>query len=185
MAPPTQAGPLGGPLRPAGWPTAIGIIAIILGILDLLGGCMSAASPFMMNSMKGLMPAGYTIEYTPRLIAWTVGMSILLMILGGVLLSAGIGLLQRRAGAVRTVRAWAVAKILLTLVTVPVSYSIQQTMFESMRQQGMSPPGFAGFFAVLGPLSIVLGLAWAWAFPVFVLIWLARGSSKAEIAKWM
>ena len=116
----------------------------------------------------------------------------LTMVVAIVLLFGGIGLTKRSPRSPKTCRIWAVLKMLLVVFASIVGYLVQLAQMEAMQrmleEDPNTPAAMVGFFgtlmAVFGPLTLVLGIIWGWALPIFMLIWFSRRKIKAEIAQW-
>lgn len=170
MVPPTQAGPVYDLEPPSKWPVVVGIIAIVLSALGLLGGVcgmvmMTVAKPLMQNMPN--MPAG-ALEITPTLIATTavnLGLSVMLLVVG-------IGFLKRRAWSARLGMVWAIVDIVAVIVNVAVA----------PRMAAAQSGGQAE--AVGASIGMVCGATFGLVFPVFLLIWLSRAKIKQEVASW-
>ena len=183
--PPREPGALSMPARPTAWPTALGVIAIVLGAMGILGGCWGSLAPFLMKMLADALPPGQPtgLESCEKWGFWIVLIQVVNACLAALLLAAGIGLVKRRRWSVTAAYTWAALKMVFVLVNVISAYGMQQEQFEAMTQQGL--PGLGGgIFAAVGVFSIVFGLVWGWALPVFLLIWFARATIKAETAEW-
>lgn len=108
----------------------------------------------------------------------SVPLAVLGLALACMLTAGGIGLLLRRRWAAGLLVWWAWLKIILSaaslLVTVPF-------MLNAMDQTGAGSP------VPMMPImmaSLVLGLLWAWALPVFIIIWFRRSATRGEVAGW-
>lgn len=183
VAPPTRPGALERQVHST-WPGVLGTVAIVFGVLGALSNLMGAVSPFLMGFVAQNMPPGQEgvfgamIEWR----AWIVASSVLGVAAAVLLLASGIAVVGRRPSGPLLMRVWAVAKMGIAVFGAWIGYVTQQAQFEAMAAQGQGPPaGFAGPLAYSG---VVLGLLWAWALPVFVLIWFARPKIKAEAAAW-
>ena len=86
----------------------------------------------------------------------------------------------------RLLKFWAVVQIPVVVIVTIAEMLMQERLFEIMGQSpGLtSMPLGGGFFDVMIVVTLVFGLAWGWAFPVFLLIWLSRGRIKNEVAGW-
>jgi hypothetical protein len=172
----------------------IGVIAIILGSLATLGGCMSLGSSAMFGLFASAMP-----QEQAEMMDATKAFMPLMMIAAGlttpiaiVLLIGGIGLTKRSPWSPKTCRIWAGLKMLIVVYGSIIGYLVQQAQMEAMQRMleedpntAAAIPGFFGtFMAILGPLTLVLGIVWGWALPIFMLIWFSRRKIKAEIAQW-
>ncbi|MBI4579084.1 MAG: hypothetical protein HY718_05235 [Planctomycetes bacterium] len=96
------------------------------------------------------------------------------------LLVGGVGLVGRRRWGASAAKVWAVLRMLFVLVGLAVGWQMQQASFSAMSSSGR----MGGAEQVVMGLSLVLGLVWAWALPVIMLIWLSRAKIKADIARW-
>ena len=186
VAPPTEPGLVEMPRGPSSWPKVVGIIAIVLGVGGILGGLSGALSPLMLDAMASMMPQGQAVVAAiEEMAGWTVAVSLASAVVAGVLLAGGIGLLKRRRWSVRITRIWAFVRLLLVIANAVLTYQMTKAQFEVMSQQQPGAAAMpAGFGGVVGTISVAFGVIWGWAFPVFVLIWLARGKIKAETSAW-
>ncbi len=178
------------PEQPPVWPKVIGIIAVILGGLGILGGGWALIMPFFMDLMMGLMPKGQVpgIESLQMLKDWQgwLAVSSLLMIgLATLLLFVGIGLLKRRRWAVRLGVWWSILKVLFVVAQNVVGLSMQEAQMEALSEQMSNIPGMSsGFISAMAVMGMIVGIAWGWALPVFLLIWFSRAKIKEEVAGW-
>ncbi len=193
VAPPTQPGALATPQRPANWPSVIGTIAIVFGSGGILVGLWGAASPFGMRFFEWAMEQSQPSAVVDRQVAvmeaglpWTVASSLLAAALAILLLLGGIRLTKRRRSSMRLLKFWVVMKIPVVVIVTIAGVLMQELQFEIMGQSpGLTPMPFGGgFFDVMIVVTLVFGLAWGWAFPVFLLIWLSRGKIENEVAGW-
>ena len=190
--PPTDAGAI--PPRKSSWPMVIGIIAIILGSLGTLQGCMGLGWPALAGLFTSALPeeqAGMmdaTKALTPLMMI-SAGLTMLIAI---VLLIGGIGLTKRSPRSPKTCRIWAGLKMLLVVYTSTVTFLSTQAQMEAMQrmleEDPNAPAAMAGFFgtlmAIIGPVIFVFAIVWGWALPIFMLIWFSRRKIKAEVAHW-
>jgi hypothetical protein len=196
--PPTAPGPLPVYTAPSKWPTVIGVIAIVFGVFGALGGVWGALSPLFIDMVFGstatpLPPqAAAQLEIQREWAGWTVGLSIAGGLLAVLLLIAGIGLTMRRAWCAGTARTWAWLKIAFAFVNTYVAYRVAtETMPLALKAAGgtatapaLPPAAVAAFTDVVAVISVVFGLAWGLALPVFVLIWFGRSKIRAEMSTW-
>lgn len=192
MTPPTAAG--ASPPRKSTWPMVLGIIAIILGSLATLRGCMSIGSSAMFGLFASAMP-----EEQAEMMEATKGFAPLIMISSGlimaiaiILLIGGIGLTKRSPWSPKTCKIWAGLKMLLVVYSSIVTFLSTQAQMEAMQrmleEDPNAPAAMSGFFgtlmAIIGPVIFVFAIVWGWALPIFMLIWFSRRKIKAEIAQW-
>ncbi len=170
---------------PTKWPTAIGVIGIIVASLGIVfSACCGLGLPFYMPAMVELMKQDPNmtqekIDATMASIppaAYMVPMSLLGLGISILLMVGSIGLLRRREKAVKLLKIWAWTDLAYSLAGLPIQF-----MF-GMR--GTQYPG-ASPADMVGPISgLCCGGLLGLAFPVFVLIWLSRQASKDEILAW-
>ena len=192
MTPPTDAGAI--PPKPSSWPTVIGVIAIILGSLATLQGCMGLGWPALAALFTSALP-----EEQAGMMDATTAFAPLMMISAGltlavaiVLLIGGIGLTKRSPRSPKTCRIWAGLKMLLVVYSSIVGYLVQQAQMEAMQRMleedpntaGAMPGFFGTLMAIVGPVILVFAIVWGWALPIFMLIWFSRRKIKAEVAQW-
>ena len=189
-APPTELVYALPPEKPSSWPSVIGAIAVVFGVLGTLGGLWGVVGPYFMRAMMSAMPPmpanqTATLAVMQKWQTWTIAASLLGLPLAVVLLTGGIGLLRRRAWARPTCQGWAIFKILVVVATSTVGSLIQRDTFAAMSQADPNMPAMVtGVGESMAVVGLVIGVAWGWALPVFMLIWLARGKIKNEIAGW-
>jgi hypothetical protein len=169
------------------WPTVIGVIAIVLGALAVLGELAGSAAVFLLDTFPSAVPQARAtaMEAVQQLGFWVVADSLLCMGAAALLVAVGIGLLRRRHWAVRTASVWAWFKILLVAADAAVTYPLVKAQCEAAFQQMSGIPGVPARTSELmtfGALALVL--VWGWAWPVFLLIWLARREIRAETSAW-
>ncbi len=184
-APPTVPGPLGdGTQSGSLWPSVLGILAVVVGALGTLGGLWAAAAPFasalFVRAIGGGAPA-FVLDPMDRARWWLMAIGLGEAGLAALLLAAGILLLRRRRRTIPLCRTWAALKLALTVVSTGMSYVIQeQTM--AMVQSTTAPMSMP--MTSMPLVQACLGLAWGWALPVVLLVWLARPSIRDEVAGW-
>ena len=182
-APPTQTAGPQLPPRQSRWPTVIGIVAIAFAGLGILGGfCGLVGTVTMFTVMPddqaaaAGMPSGWAL--------WIVITSLLGLGLTVLLLIFGIGLLQRRPWSAKMCSRWAMVYIIYAVINSFMTYSMQQAQFAAMSQTTQPAPMPAGFEKTVAAFGLVIGLVWACALPVFMLIWFSRAKIKDEVASW-
>jgi len=186
-APPVRPGELGAPQRFSAWPGVIGVIAIVLGALGAVGGLYGILAPWIVEEIASIMPSGTEdmLDAVRESAPWLVGASIITTGVAALLLAVGVGLVKRRRWAVGTCRAWAVLKMVWVLANTVVGYYVQQASLSAISERtptaAQMSPEFVDAMVVVG---LIIGVAWGWALPVFLLIWLGRGKIKAETSAW-
>jgi hypothetical protein len=173
-APPTSPGVVTA-LKPAStWPMVVGIIAVVLGGFGILGGIWGIVAPLIMGRM--FAAASQDVQMIDPAIG--LPLAVLGLALACMLAAGGIGLLRRRRWAVPVLLWWSWLKVVFStaslLITIPVT-------LKAVDAAGANSP------MPMMPIimaSLVLGLLWAWALPVFIIIWFRRGVIRGEVAGW-
>jgi hypothetical protein len=196
MSPPQQFGET--TAEPSNWPTVLGIIMIVIASLGLLqNACGGVASLFMPSLMSGLAQSASPddpmiaaqVEMSRRFMVWNVINALVMIVLGIVLLSAGIGVFRRRRKGIVWARIWAVCRILWSMPASYLGYRIAVESFKAMEaaaagsEQPM-PPGFGSMMQTMGAVGVIVGIIFYSAFPLFLLIWFSRAKIRAEAAQW-
>ena len=193
VAPPTQPGALATPKRPTNWPMVIGTIAIVCGSGGILVGLWTAAAPLVIRLFESAIGQGQPaavfhmqVDAMQPWHPWTVASSLVATAIASLLLIGGIRLTKRRRSTMRLLKLWAVMKIPFVVITTIAALLMQERQFEIMSQpsSGIATPFGGEFVSVMIVVGLVFGLAWGWALPVFLLIWLRRGKIKDEVAGW-
>ena len=192
MTPPVDPGEI--PQQPSAWPMVIGVIAIIFGSLAILQGCFGAVSTLFMSSLSAIAPAEQAtmFEAMEDLKPWMVTGAVLTLALGILLLVAGIGLVRRRAWSPTACMVWAGIKMMFVVGNTILADMAQQAQIEALQEMMQQDPNMpagasammGSFMQVFGAFTIVLGILWGWALPIFLLIWFSRSKIKAEVAQW-
>ncbi len=133
--------PLPVPPEPPRWPRMIGIICIVYGAggVFLYGFCGLAGT---LSQSWLLSISGMKAPPMPPVLLWTTAIqSVLLAFLGGLLLLAGIRLVQRRRSSRPLLAVWAATRLamlvvgaLLGVLTMPTQLDYQVAMNESVRE---------------------------------------------------
>lgn len=187
--PPPPVQPVGepAPAPRSTWPTAVGIIAIVFGVLGMLGACSSAMGPALMNLLKDKLPPQQRqgMEVMGEWSGYMLAIAVPTLILAALLLALGVGILKRSPKAAKGARVWAVLKIILVVCSAYGGYRMQEAQFEAMRQApagpGVPPPGV---LALVSRAGLAFSVVWGWALPVFFLVWFKRPKIRAEVAEW-
>jgi len=177
-APPTETAGPQLPELPSRWPTVFGVVAIVFAGLGIFFGGNALLSILRYEPPPNA--AGQTPTVPPMVIInvlLSIGLAVLLLI-------SGIGLMKRRACAPKWLTRWAVVYIIYAVVNGILNFYAQRGPIAAMSST-TQPTGIPGgspmtFFVI----AFVLGLVWACAFPVLLLIWFSRKSIKAEVAQW-
>ena len=186
LTPPTMASPLSPPPRAQNWPTVIGIIAIVFGVLAVLAGIWACVFPLFVDKLTAAMPGPQraVMQVTQEWRGWTIASGAIAALLAALLLVGGAGLAARRAWARPVCFTWAGLKMAFAVVQAAIGYEIQQQTFTAMKNDpsmAAVPMGLTEGAALAG---VVLGCLWGWALPVFTVVWFTRPTIKAQIAEW-
>ena len=186
-APPTQPVTYAPPAQRSSWPTVLGIIAIVLGALGILGGLWGLISPMVMKAAWANAPAPNQamLDAIEPWRGWVVLCALVTIVLAIALLVSGIGLVRRRTWARPLCQTWAVFKILYVLASSGLGYQMARASYDTASQQSPNLPALGPTFAQsMAAVGVCVGIVWSCALPVFLLIWLSRARIKAEIAEW-
>lgn len=179
QAPPTQPGTGHADALPSTWPTVLGIVCLILGGLGLAGGMCGLTMSVLGSSMASAQGAGN--EMSGRMLAFTAVGTVFQMALSAGLLVSGIGVLRQRSWGVLASKIWAIAKIIVSGVSLVVQMALGIST-DVLADSGMNWSEES--IRVMTWLFGGIGLIWALILPVFVLVWFARPVIKQEIADW-
>ena len=177
-APPVIPGQIGPIERRPVWPIPIGIIVIVFSAWTLLSGSMAVIQgftglPFMAIWFSPRNPGvseTITQIYTDLAPGYLVS-GACLMIAAALGLTGGMALLCRERWCILTLRLWAVVKILSGAV-----YAVT----EAMVQTRLMITGTQLMVIFEGAVPFIFGAA----LPIFVLVWFARPSIRADCGKW-
>ncbi len=180
--------------RPSQWPTVIGVLAIIFGAFEVLGGCGGIVLPWFISAMVEALPEEQPLGMAAMVEwgRWMVAGSLAGLGLGVLLLVGGVRLMQRRPRGRTLCLTWAALRMPVVVFGLVVGYLMQQDHLVAMQEMFASDPSVPaamsamfGRFMQAGVLAgSVIGLLWGWALPVFMLIWFSRGKIKTEVASW-
>jgi hypothetical protein len=163
----------------------VGVIAIIFGGFGMLGGLIGMLTPAMLPFLKSLPgQAPGTYDAIERYTGIQVLTGALTMLTAALLLIGGIGLLRRSRTAARILVFWAVLKLIVVLGNVSFGALIQHQQLQDIQAAQPGPVPQAAMLGTMVVLTVVIGVLWGWALPVFMLIWMNRSSIKAETASW-
>ncbi|MBC7785823.1 MAG: hypothetical protein H7144_18500 [Burkholderiales bacterium] len=121
-------------------------------------------------------PNLFNISYTARLLMIVVG--VLDLLLGVLLLWAGIAMLRRQRVARVLHLRWAIAKLPVIALGVIAQHIYMNDLFSSMAATTPGSPALPGSISLI---SAIFGAVFSLAYPVFLLITLTRPSVRASI----
>ena len=139
----------------------IGIIAIVLGALGILGGCWAGVAYPVMEAILSAAPkeAAAGLDLLREWWGWTLTMAIASSVLAVLLI--------------------------FVLVGAAMAVMMQQTQVTAISGQGGAPATLPpGFTMLIGAVTGGFSVVWGWALPGFMIVWLSRGRIKREIAEW-
>ncbi|MCG8602242.1 MAG: hypothetical protein MI807_19005 [Verrucomicrobiales bacterium] len=181
------------PTRKPTWNRTIGVIALVFGILGLLGALIAPVSLAFTKKMmttfedQGADPdqiAEYLEKLTSLSYLSVTGLAILAILLS----VGGFFLLKRNPLGAPLLQIWAVLKIVLGCYFNYRNYGLTQMQMkiqmsvDGMNAQAAEMTETITNVAVLG--GMIFGILWLIALPVFLLIWLNRAKIKQEIQSW-
>ncbi len=176
------------PRAPAAWVSVIGIVVLVFGALATLGGLLGVVFVLLLGMLAGLKEQNpdmravgldQMVEHRTLMFVFAC----LTILLGLVQVAGAIKTLRRaRVGATLMV-SWAWAKIALVLISQVVSMPLNAASVEAQSAStgGMFPESL---MSAIMYASVVFGVLWGVALPVFVLIWFRRASVRAEVDTW-
>jgi hypothetical protein len=178
------------------WPTVLGYLCLVYGVLISLGAILGLATPFALELFASMMPpdaqAQRAFDQTTTTVVLNTAYYLPALVMNIVLCVLGYRLAKRRHSAPRHLTLWAWLKVLLEFVGAGVTY--YATMY-SMRSQMeiTTASGQAGGNAVVVSNPFVVGMAVAtaiWslllglALPIFLIIWFWRSSVTEYVRTW-
>ncbi len=158
------------------WTSLWGSVAVIQGITgsQLLGMQVMGADPGVSETIARIYN-----DAAPRFLV--SGACLLLAAALG--LTGGIALLCRKRWSLLILRDWAIVKIIAGAIYAVTYPDVQMRVMNALAQSTAGGPSMA----MAAPMSIfnaVVGFIFGAALPIFVLIWLARPSIRADCGKW-
>ena len=167
------------------WPTPIGIISLVIAGLAVVGALLG---PLIQGAMES-MPGGNVMAHMPEDLRTTQRLMMIPGLLANLCLGIGGFLLLKRMAASRILffiyailavlmiipNTWLAQEILkATLNATPVPKNARPEQVEMIRS--MTRTG--------GSVGVFIGVAYAAAYPVFLLVWFLRGKIRDEVRTW-
>lgn len=109
--------------RSVRWPTVIGVISLVYGILAIIGNGCAGASPFatpFFLQMSGMDAEKLTMS--PTLVWVQVGSGAIGMAIAIVLLVGGVGLLRRSTRSLGILKTWVALAIVTTIIGIGLGF---------------------------------------------------------------
>ena len=178
--PPTQPFIPPPPVPLSRWPMVIGLILLIYGglfaVCGAAGQLFERLVPRSMRSQVTAPSAGWWADY---MLASKVVSEIMFISVAIV----GIGLLMRRRWSIWFAQAWSVLEILITLVSLGISFAVREELLR-MAQSNVPASISPQFMQQIMVASVCLSTLLTLGLPVFLLVWFKRGAIKAEVSQW-
>jgi len=190
-SPPLVHVPMSPPVSPAemppaqsAWPTVLGILCVVIGVMGFLMYGVNAAFGMMAFQSKA-NPTYETMLEVSEKHDWAIrATSSGSMLLSVGLFVGGVHLVRRKAAGLRILAVWSVLKIIAAFGFGAINYFVQREMtaavLASTQATGLSDE-LVGLFAML---SYIFGVLWMSALPVFLLIWFRRLAIAEETKGW-
>lgn len=176
------------------WSKVIGIISIILGGLGALSALWQIIAPFLMGTMGAFFSKMNPQGADPfiGMKQWQIPMVIVGVGLLGIaimLLIGGVQVLSNKQAGMVMLKRWAFAKIGFSVIAIAVGMMTQMAQMQAaMDQANTSTPGSGAVAKSAMMIGMVIGLffgiAWAWAYPIFILFWFNKKNIREEISTW-
>lgn len=145
------------------WPVVIGVISIILAVVNLGCGGVSALDAVTTGNIGTMI----SVVITTGFAVW--------------LLISGIGVLRRSQTGFTSLRIWAAVKTILTATCLLFVFGAL-IVGQSAVQESV-PEELAGM-AYLVYLALAIIAVWLLFWPVFCLIWTGRSRIREEVSQW-
>jgi hypothetical protein len=192
MTPPTEASEVAE--RPSQWPTALGVVAIIFGILGILmygcGGLIgNVLAPMLAPAVEGMPVQEAQFEAMRRFMVFNLLSALVATTLAVWLLVTGIGILRRRPWSRTSGLGWSIAKAVYAVPATLLGYVVNRATVQAMEQAAAEsgdpmPGGIFALLEALGAIGMGCSLMWSWALPVFMIVWFMRAPIKEEVTRW-
>lgn len=165
------------------WPHVVGTIGIVVAVIafiDRLDDLLFTAwwSEETWRSILGVQVGEFVIRALPSQ-AWLVTQSLIGMALAVVLFTASRRLRGRRRSGVTLCRVW--AWLVIAWVAIDISQAVRWMMKHAGEISDLAAGAEWQGYAIFG---VVLALAMLLAFPIFLLVWLARPDTQTEWTTW-
>lgn len=188
QSPPTAPGPMDAPEMPARWPTPIGWLSTIFGILSLTcGGAGIVIAVFLAPQMTAMASQGGTPPPTMQFSIVAMGLMFFGLLWQIPLVIAGISTIMRKPVGRPLHLLYAIGFVVTTLPSSYIAWNEQQNHNNSpeMTQwvaENPKSPMAASMGMTSSPLMMIPGVALNLAWPTFCLIWfLPAGRSERAL----
>ena len=173
------------PVMPTVVPKVFGIIHIVYACLGIVISLFGVVGMFLMKAMMGKMSeemkeAQLFLDAYDKLMVYTFIDAGLKVILGVVLLAAGIGLLKKKLWAQKMSMFWAVARIVVAVGMVFLTLGATQEFQEAARQIGGDQQ--QDFQQAIQGVGNVMGVIFIGIYPVLCLVFLSKKKVKDTLS---
>ena len=189
-APPVIPGQIGPIERRPVWPIPIGIIVIVFSAWTAISALWTVGQGFSGSSfieMQFMVSDPGVAEKIAQIYSDAATRLLLsaacLLIAAALGLTGGIALLCRKRWSAINLRTWAVVKIIAGAALAVTQADVQMRTMNAVLQSTASGPPMA-LTASMSIYNGVIGFILGAALPIFVLVWLARPSIRADCGKW-
>jgi len=167
---------------PSRWPLTLGTIGIVVGalmILDQLDDLLFTQfwTVEEWRALVGRELADFLVRSLPSR-SWMVTTSLVKMALGALLVAGSISLRRRRRLGVTLCRSW--AGLAIAWLVVEIGWGLVWLSRHAEEIPGLPAEGWQGTATCGALFALALLLAW----PVVLLVWLARPDVRQETAGW-
>lgn len=183
IAPPTTPGPLMVPYHAPAWPTVVGVLSMLFGVLGVLVGVIALLSRELIGWLGMFAPAA-SMDVAREWVWVRMGIGAVHAALGLLLIWAAVDVLRRKRRTARLHTRWAVGKVALALVSGGVGFFEQAAQARAMQGDPnmAASAAMTTSFAIVG---LVIGLVVATAWPAFVLVWFRTHGAAKEMRRWV
>ncbi len=173
------------PVTPTAVPKVFGIIHIVYACLGMIVSIFGVVGMFVLKTMMGKMSeemkeAQLFLDAYDKLMVYTFIDAGLKMVLGLVLLAAGIGLLKKKLWAQKVSMFWAVARIVVAVGMIFLTLGATREFQESARQIGGNQQ--EDFQQAIQGVGNVMGVIFIGIYPLFCLIFLSKKNVKDALS---
>lgn len=190
-----EAAPLEDEIPATRWPTVIGAFSIVYAIVGMTCAVSQVGWFGAMHLIPEMYRGGMTLPAGVR--AGSVVIGLLLLVLGGVLMTGGVGLLRRKRSAVATLRKWALMRMIMLVIgavfmvltgpaQVQAQRGVQAYTARIRAQNNLAPVAEKSddqlWMSVMLPAAAGTGVVAI--YPMFLAFFLCRRKVDREVTEW-